>query len=474
MKFTKTKILATLGPSTDTIENMEKLIDAGVDSFRLNFSHGNYDYFEKLFGIINKVCVSKSLPIATLIDLQGPKIRISELKEDHYILAKGEIIEITTQPIIGDNKKVSTTYKMLIDDVSIGDKILIDDGLLHLKVKEKKTDSILCEIIAGGILKPKKGINLPGTKLRTPAVTEKDFADLEFALKHRVDFIALSFVRNAKDITDLRKWLEEHNTHKQIIAKIEKPEAVDNFEEILKAADGIMIARGDLGVEMLPQEVPAIQKHIIRRCNAVGKLVITATQMFESMINNPVPTRAEASDVANAVWDGTDVVMLSGETSVGKYPSEAVRIMNDILLKTESDENLKCNHEHEIPISLVDNLFDAAGKGIASMACQIKAAAIVVFTHHGRKAKVISKFKPESPIIAISDDFETLNKLNLSWGIKSFFVNEFNDEEADTIKATKILTENSLVNKGDVIIITAGAPITDKGRRNWFRFHIIN
>jgi pyruvate kinase len=279
----KTKILVTLGPATDTKEKIEALVDAGIDAVRLNMSHGTQENFEQVFDIIHEVCVNKSLPIATLIDLQGPKIRIGKLKEEFCYIISGDKIEITSEDILGDSKRISTSYKELSKDATMGDTILIDDGLINLEVVEVKDGSVVCKIIEGGVLKPRKGMNLPTMKLSTPSLTEVDIKNLEYSLEHRVDYVALSFVRKADDIIELRKYLNKKDSNAQIIAKIEKREAIDNFDEILKASDGIMVARGDLGVELKPQEVPIIQKNIIRRCNAAGKLVITATQMLESM-----------------------------------------------------------------------------------------------------------------------------------------------------------------------------------------------
>ena len=398
--FAKTKILATLGPATSSVEKLEKLINSGADAFRLNFSHGNYESFEKLFQNIDAVCKKKSMPIAILIDLQGPKIRIGNLEKDEIEISNGDKIEITTDKVSGTKDLISTSYKLLPKDAKVGNDILIDDGLIHLKVVQKGKESVICEVIEGGTLKPKKGMNLPDMQLSTPSFSEKDLENLEFALNYRVDFVALSFVRKADDIKSLREILKQKNKSIPIIAKIEKPEAVNNFDEILNEADGIMVARGDLGVELDPEDVPLIQKQIIRKCKSVGKLVITATQMLESMIHNPVPTRAEASDVANAVWDGTDVVMLSGESSVGKYPVEAVRTMNNILLKTESSPDFNLNIHYEIPGHFSDNLFDSTGRAIADISEQINASLIVVFTHFGRKAKVISKYRPKARIVA--------------------------------------------------------------------------
>ncbi|OGU29034.1 MAG: pyruvate kinase [Ignavibacteria bacterium GWA2_35_9] len=471
--FSKTKILCTLGPSTYTTEDIEKLILAGMDGVRLNFSHGDYDFYEKVFQNIYNACVEEKTPLAVLIDLQGPKIRIGELAELEIELITGEKIEITTENIKGTKARISTSYKRLVEDAAIGDAILIDDGLIRLRITGKKKDSVICEIENGDILKPKKGMNLPGMKISAQAVTEKDYRDLEFALSKRADFIALSFVRSANDIIILREWLKSKNNIKPIIAKIEKKEAVENFDEILEAADGIMVARGDLGVELLPQEVPVIQKMIIKKCNAIGKLVITATQMLESMIHNPIPTRAEASDVANAVWDGTDVVMLSGETSVGKFPLRSVQIMNDILKNTEFHLRPVQETELKIPESIEENLFDSVGRAISSISRQVKAEAIVTFTYKGRTAKNLSKFRPEAKIIALSNNFEIMNRLCLRWGVTSIYMEDIDKEKIAVDKAKKLILENGQVKEGDMVIFTAGAPYSEKSRANWLRFEVI-
>jgi len=471
--FAKTKILATLGPATNTRDQIEALINAGCDAFRLNFSHGSYEDFEKIFHNINDICVEKSLPVPILIDLQGPKIRIGELSEPEIHIKSGNTIELTNEKILGTAEKIHTSYKELSKDAQIGETILIDDGLIRLEVKEKKKESVICKIIEGGILKPKKGMNLPGMKLSTPSVTEKDLENLEFALKQRVDFIALSFVREAKDILHLRKWLKAKGYEKPIIAKIEKQEAIENFDSILAEADGIMVARGDLGVELAPQLVPVFQKRIINKCNSIGKLVITATQMLESMINNPVPTRAEASDVANAVWDGTDVVMLSGETSVGKYPIEAVKIMNTILLTTEAQSTFKQEIKFDIPKDLTDNLFDSMAHAHKNISEQIGAAAIIIFTHLGRKAISTAKFRPNATIFAFSDSFDACNILNLKWGIRPLYLENIDDENAAVQNSMNILLEKGFISKGDLLIFAAGRPHIDKNRSSWMRFVIV-
>ncbi|MCF8243423.1 MAG: pyruvate kinase [Melioribacteraceae bacterium] len=472
-EFARTKILATLGPATDSKDKLKSLINVGVDGLRLNFSHGSHEYFDALFNRIEEVCSEESLNIPILLDLQGPKIRLGELSEPEIEIETGGTIEITVNECLGTAEQINTSYELLPYDACIGDKILIDDGLIHLQVKDKTGSSVLCDIIEGGTLKPRKGMNLPGMKLSTAAVTEKDIADLEFALNYRVDFIALSFVRSPDDIVNLRKWLHEKGYKIPIIAKIEKPEALEKFDEILAASDGIMVARGDLGVEMNPEDVPIIQKNIIRKCKAVGKLVITATQMLESMISNPVPTRAEASDVANAVWDCTDVVMLSGETSVGKYALQAVRMMNNILLKTEAQNQFIKKIDFEVPEKLEDNLFDSTAKAVVKTSKQVNAKVIVVFTHFGRKAKVISKFHPQAPVIAFSEKSETVSNLNLYYGVMPFKSKCIDDDDECIEEAIEKLKEKKLVIAGDVVLITAGAPYTEKGRKSWMKFVVI-
>lgn len=468
--FAKTKILGTLGPATSTKEILVQLMEEGLDGVRLNFSHGDYEFFERIFHMINEACIEKRAPLAILLDLQGPKIRLGELEEPYFEVKPGDKIEFTTEKIKGTKERVSTSYQLLPRDAKVGDIILVDDGLLKFRIESKNETSVFCVVENGGIVKPKKGMNLPGMELSTPSVTEKDLKDLEFALEHRVDFVALSFVRRASDITGLRNWMKERGHNKPIIAKIEKPEAVTNFDEILEVADGIMIARGDLGVEMNPQDVPIIQKMIIRKCNEVGKMVITATQMLESMITNPIPTRAEASDVANAVWDGTDVVMLSGETSVGKYPIRAVQIMNNIVKNAETNYTITRKVDFAIPKTTEENLFDAVNRAIVSIAEQTDCAAIVVFTHQGRTARNLSKFRPKARIIAISDSFDTMNNLCLKWGVTSLYSKIINKEDAAVDEAKALILESGHVKKGDLVIITAGAPYSEKSRLNWLKF----
>ncbi|MEJ5261387.1 MAG: pyruvate kinase [Ignavibacterium sp.] len=469
----KTKILATIGPATSSVEQIKNLIYAGIDGIRLNFSHGDYNFFEEVYRNIYLACVDEKTPLAVLIDLQGPKIRIGDLEEPSIQLNENDTIEITTEKIIGTKNKISTTYKDLPRDAEIGNQILIDDGLIRLSITGKTENSVICSVINGGILKPRKGMNLPGMKLSTPSITEKDYENLEFALKHRVDFIALSFVRSAEDVIELKNWLLMKGKEIPVIAKIEKREAVEQIDEILKIAEGIMIARGDLGVELPAQEVPILQKSIIKKCNAAGKMVITATQMLESMINSPIPTRAEASDVANAVWDGTDVVMLSGETSVGKFPVRTVQIMNDILKKAEENFFTKKDIEFLTPESLQEKLFDSVGRAVVAISQQINAQAIVVFTEKGRTARLISKYRPKSKIIAVSNNFDTMNNLSLHWGVIPIFSEKIDKEHIAIEEAKNSILNSGLAKTGDLLIFTAGAPYSEKSRTNWIRFEVM-
>lgn len=471
--FARTKILATIGPASNNYNTIKEMVLAGVDGIRLNFSHGDHQFFDEFFIHVDKVRRKENIPLAVLADLQGPKIRIGELAEEGIEIEKGNKIKITTDEIIGTSEKISTSFKDLPQDAEIGDLILIDDGLIRLKIILKSENEVTCDILAGGTLRSRKGMNLPGMKLSTSSLTEKDYEDLNYILDKPVDYIALSFVRKAEDIYKLKDWLKKNNLNKPVIAKIEKKEAVENLDEILDAADGIMVARGDLGVELPPHEVPVLQKTIIRQCNKVGKLVITATQMLESMIHSLVPTRAESSDVANAVWDGTDVVMLSGETAIGKYPVKTVSIMNDILQNAQSYLPGNRNLEFLIPTSFEENLFDSMGRAIADIAKQINAEVIVVFTYHGRTAKIISKYRPGAKIAAISNSFATMNNLCLRWGVLPYFMEKIEKENIAVDNAKQLVLNSGLVKEGDVVIFTAGAPYSEKSRANWLRFEII-
>jgi pyruvate kinase len=469
----KTKILATLGPKTFSVETIKNLIAAGVNAVRLNMSHGSYEFYSSLFENIHTARTELNTPLAILADLQGPKIRIGELIKPQIEIFAGNQIEITTDDIAGNDKIISASYKNLQKDAEEGDLILINDGLIRMKITGKKKNSVICKIETGGILSARKGLNLPGMKLSTPALTEKDYEDLDFLSDKPVDYIALSFVRKAEDILQLKEALAEKDKSVPVIAKIEKKEAVDSFDSILAAADGIMIARGDLGVELSPAEVPVIQKEIIRTCNETGTLVITATQMLESMINSPVPTRAEAADVANAVWDGTDVVVLSGETSIGSYPMETVKMMRGIVRNAEQHFMVNENIKFQIPEALEENLFDSVLKGITIVSEQIKANAIVVFTYKGRAAHGLAKFRPAAKIIALSDSLETMNNLCLRWGVNSLFISKIDKQNAAIEEAKSLILNAGLVNKGDLVIFLSRAPFSEKGRSDFLHFEVL-
>ena len=471
--FSKTKILATLGPQTSNVETIKKLISSGVSAVRLNMSYGDHDFYSRLLETIDLAKTELNSPLAILADLQGPKIRIGELKNSEVEISTGNKIEITTEDMVGDEKLISTSYKNLNKDAEIGDLILINDGLIRLKIINKKEKSIICEIETGGILSPRKGMNLPGMKLSTPCLTEKDFENLEFLITKPVDYIALSFVRKREDIFQLKNWLNNKGKTIPVIAKIEKKEAIDAFDLILNASDGIMVARGDLGVELSVASVPVLQKEIIKKCNESGKLVITATQMLESMIKSPIPTRAEAADVANAVWDGTDAVMLSGETSVGKYPVEAVKTMREIILNSEKHFTTNENIKFQVPETLDDNLFDSVLKGITLVAEQVKASAIVVFTFKGRAAHGLAKFRPGSKIIALSDTYDTMNKLCLRWGVNSLYVEKIDKQHAAIEEAKKLILNAGLVNHSDLVIFLSRAPFSEKGRSDFLHFEVL-
>jgi len=472
-KYNKTKILATLGPQTATTEKIKLLVNAGVDAVRLNMSHGDHDFYSSVFENIHTARTDLNLPLAVLADLQGPKIRIGELENPEIEIQTGGKIEITIKDVLGNKNLISTSYKNLIKEAEIGELILINDGLIRLRINGKKEDSVVCEIENGGTISPRKGMNLPGMKLSTPSLTEKDFADLQFLLSKKIDYVALSFVRTVDNILQLKKWLDEKESSIPVIAKIEKKEAWDNIDSILNAADGIMIARGDLGVELSPPEVPVIQKEIIKKCNETGKLVITATQMLESMISSKIPTRAEAADVANAVWDGTDVVMLSGETSVGKNPVDTVKMMSEIVSNAEKHFVANDRIKFHIPETLEENLFDSVLKGITLVSEQIKANAIVVFTFKGRAARGLAKYRPGAKIIAVSDSFDTMNNLCLRWGVTSLFISKIDKQHAAINDAKELILNAGLVNKGDLVIFLSRAPFSEKGRTDWLHFEVL-
>jgi pyruvate kinase len=468
----RAKIVATLGPASNTEPVFRDLVRAGVDVVRLNFSHGTHEEKLALIQMIRKVSREERKPLCIMGDLQGPKIRTSKLKDHQAVLLKaGQRLTITPREVIGTASLVGTTFKTLAENVEQGSRILLSDGLIELRVHEVLGTDVVCEIINGGMLGENKGINLPGIPVRVPSLTEKDTEDLEFALKNGVDAIAVSFVRTAEDVRLVRNRVAAYGSETWIIAKLEKPQAIDHLEGILQAADAIMVARGDLGVEVPPEQVPAIQKHIIRRAAEYRKPVITATQMLESMIDNPRPTRAEVSDVANAVYDGTDAVMLSGESAVGKYPVETVSMMARIVTDAErhiKEENYSESRERRAHLSIAETICEAT----AHAADDLDLRGIALFTESGVTARQLSKYHPTAPIFALSPVEVTINRLNLLWGTTPIRCPKVNSTEALVDCAENLLEEHGFVRPREVIAIVAGTR-TKSGSTNFLRLHVM-
>jgi pyruvate kinase len=468
----RAKIVATLGPASNTEPVFRDLVRAGVDVVRLNFSHGTHEEKMALIKMIRKVSREERKPLCILADLQGPKIRTSKLKDHQAVLLKaGERITITPREVPGTAALVGTTFKTLAENVEQGSRILLSDGLIELRVHEVLGGDVSCEIINGGMLGENKGINLPGIPVRVPSLTDKDTEDLEFALKNGVDAIAVSFVRTAEDVRLVRNRVAALGGETWIIAKLEKPQAIEHLDGILQAADAIMVARGDLGVEVPPEKVPAIQKHIIRRAAEYRKPVITATQMLESMIDNPRPTRAEVSDVANAVYDGTDAVMLSGESAVGKYPVETVAMMARIVADAErhiKEDNANEPRQRHSGLSIAETICEAT----AHAADDLDLRGIALFTESGQTARQLSKYHPSAPIFALSPVDVTINRLNLLWGTTPVRCPKVNTTEALVDCAENLLEKHGYVRPREVIAIVAGTR-TKSGSTNFLRLHVM-
>lgn len=470
MKNRKTKIICTLGPSSSSYEKIKELALAGMNVARVNFSHGTPTEHLQHIQLIRQVSLEIQKPIAILQDLQGPKIRIQKFENKKIELKQGQDFILSTRDLIGNKEIVSVSYKEFTSDVTPGDTVLLDDGLIHLQVEKVDQSDALCKVIVGGILSENKGINLPGNKLSVAPLTKKDIENLTFGIRYNVDYIALSFVQNAEDVKQLKEKISELESDIPVIAKIEKPQAVECINEIVSIADAIMIARGDLGVELSAEKVPPIQKQIINLCNKRGIPVITATQMLDSMIHNPRPTRAEASDVANAVLDGSDAVMLSGETATGKYPIDAVKMMDKIINLIENDKKLKNSINLQ---KLQEEIYSpplAIGHAACSAAQLLNAKAIVCLTQSGSTARIISRFRPENSIIAITSKDTTLLRLSLIWGVNAHSVGDFKNNIDDAISdIKKILLTKTAIEKGDIIVITAGLPFRKKRKTNMLR-----
>ncbi|MCH7678693.1 pyruvate kinase [candidate division KSB1 bacterium] len=468
----RTKIVCTIGPASDSEEMLGKLMDAGMNVARLNFSHGTHEQHHTVIGRIRKVATERDNPIAILQDLAGPKIRIRDFKEGSINLTPGETFTLTTENLAGDKSRVSVTYSKLPQEVKADDVILLADGSIQLQVTKIDSSNIVCEVVIGGELSSKKGINLPGSSLSVEALTAKDRVDLKFGLEQNVDYVAMSFVRRQEDIQQITKVMRENKKPVPIIAKIEKHEAIENIDGILEVVDGIMVARGDLAVETPLETVPLAQKMLIRKCNQAGKPVITATQMLKSMVDNPRPTRAEANDVANAVIDGTDAVMLSEETTIGEFPVETVETMTKIIEVTESSEQVehqRFRHDYTESTSIAHAVSHAAYE----MAKDLKAAAILTPTQSGSTTRMVSSYRPDQVIIALCPNETVVRRLNLIWGVYPFLADGYLTVEEMIEQAKDKALTSGLVNFNDVLVITAGVPIGIAGTTNLIKAEIL-
>lgn len=470
----RTKIIATIGPATAGEKDLRALLLADVNVFRLNFSHGSFAGKLAVIKLVRQIAAQEGRVVAILGDLQGPKIRTGEIKNGFLELRSGSEVVITTREVIGKEGLIPTSYHNLPNDIKKGDRVLIDDGAIELQVVEISGEDVLCLVITGGTVGEHKGINLPGVEISAPALTDKDLADVAFCVRERLDFVALSFVRKVEDIVRLKKYLQSLRSEMQIIAKIEKPEAIDDFADILAVSDGIMIARGDLGVEMNPEKVPLLQKSIIARCNQAGKPVITATQMLESMIHKPQPTRAETSDVANAILDGTDAVMLSGETAIGNHPHRAIQVINRVAMDIEGKGRLGNYHgffsERE-PVNLANSTTEAIGQAACRVAEEVGAAAILAFTQTGKTATLVAKYRPATPIYAVSPSETVQRVMCLYRGVRALVVNFQGNTEAQIDEVEAAVLATGLLPEGSLVVITMGSPLSSPGTTNLLKIH---
>ena len=470
----KTKIVCTIGPASESVETLVKLMNAGMNVARLNFSHGDFEEHGARIVNIREASKITGKMCAILLDTKGPEIRTNNMKDGIVSLITGETVRISMTEVEGTKDKFSITYPELINDVVVGNHILLDDGLIDLEVIEldKENNEIVTLIKNSGILKNKKGVNLPGIKTNFPGLTQKDADDIIFGIENDVDFIAASFVRRASDVLAITEILEKHNaTHIQIIPKIENQEGLDNIDEILKVSQGLMVARGDLGVEIPTEEVPIAQKMLIKKCNALGKPVITATQMLDSMQRNPRPTRAEAGDVANAIFDGTDAVMLSGETAAGDYPVEAVTTMATIAIRTE--EAIVGQDAFALKAYSNTDMAEAIGQSVGHTARNLNIQTIVAATESGHTARMISKYRPKAHIVAVTFSERQRRGLALSWGVYPFVTEKPDSTDEMMELATKVAKEQNFAKEGDLIIITAGVPVGERGTTNLMKIQLI-
>lgn len=481
----KTKIVCTLGPSTDDEKVLRNLIEEGMNVARFNFSHGLHDEQQGRLKMLRKLSAELNRPVATLLDTKGPEIRLMEFADGKVELKNGQTFTLTTEEVMGDATRVSITYKNLPQDVKAGDTILIDDGLIGLEVKKiqpvsgakenadgSKPMDIVCTVLNGGMVSNKKGVNVPNVELTMPYISEKDYGDIVFGVENDYDFIAASFVRTADDVLAIRKILEEKGGEGiHIIAKIENMQGVQNIDEIIRVADGIMVARGDMGVEIPLEDVPVIQKMIIKKVSGAGKVVITATQMLDSMMKNPRPTRAEATDVANAIYDGTSAIMLSGETAAGKYPVEALKTMVRIAVRTEQDINYLQRFRQAKVMSNPD-VTNAISHATCMMAADLNAAAIIAVSKSGRTARMVSKYRPASPIIGACLTEKVYRQLGLSWGVVPLLLEKKEEAEELFEYAVDTAEKAGLIEKGDVVVISAGVPLGVSGTTNLIKVQV--
>ncbi len=466
----RVKIVATIGPSTQSREALEKAIIAGMNVARLNFSHGTHEAHAQVIDDLRDLSRKWNAPLSILQDLQGPKIRVGRFDGGKIELAEGDKVTITIEDVLGRPGLIPTDFRALPGTVEEGQKVLLDDGLIELKVLSKTAVQVECEVVYGGVLKDRKGMNVPGASLPIDALTQKDLTDLQFGLSKNVDYVALSFVRQGSDITKLRDLIAAVRPSTRIVAKIEMLEALNNLEEIIALSDAVMVARGDLAIEVGQSQLPGLQKRIIRMANAANKPVITATQMLDSMVENPRPTRAEITDVANAVIDGSDALMLSAESASGKYPFRCIRTMHEIIVEAEKTTDLYYD------ISLEDEYLDipeAIAASASLTAMKIKAKALVCLTTTGKTAAMIAGFRPEVPIVAITHQLDPLNRLELVWGIQTYKIRPYQSSEEALSQIEELLVKIGMVEKGDKVVVTMGTPVHQRAKTNSIRVYTV-
>lgn len=469
----RTKIVCTVGPATESEEMLIQLVNAGMNVARLNFSHGTHDEHKKRIEAIKKVRQMLQKPVAIMLDTKGPEVRLGSFKDGAAEIKAGDRFTLTIEEVLGDHTRCSITYKELPKEVTAGTRILIADGLIELRVVDKTETEVICQVVNGGALADRKNVNIPGATSKLPAITQKDISDLLFGIENELDIVAASFIRKASDVLEIRKILEENNGgFISIISKIENQEGVDNIDEILKVSDGLMVARGDLGVELPPEEIPLTQKMLIKKANEAGKPVITATQMLDSMIRNPRPTRAEVTDIANSILDGTDAIMLSGETAAGKYPIDAVKTMATIAERTEQDLDYGRNinrvtYKDDVTVA------NAISHASCTTAYELGAAAIITPTQSGSTARMVSKFRPEAPIIAATFDERVRRKLCLSFGVHSVLIRDIESTDDLIEQSVNQAIANDYISSGDLVVITAGVPAGVAGTTNLIKVHIV-